>query len=149
MRYGRIPDETVQRLPSYLRAIRLVSERGQTHICSRGLAEIVYASPPQIRKDLSYFGSFGIPGKGYDVEELARHLSGILKLDRPHKAALVGANTVYWPRLRVSTKLTSELSFPARAEDNVVSIGLLAMATATGSGAMPSSEPGPIGTLRA
>lgn len=90
LRYRKAPDETVQRLPSYLRAIRSVSEKGRTCICSEGLAEILHTSPPQIRKDLSYFGSFGTPGKGYEVEELARRLSGILRLDRTHKAALVG-----------------------------------------------------------
>ncbi len=94
MRYKKVPDETIQRLPSYLRAVRLVSEQGQSHICSKGLAEILYTSPPQIRKDLSYFGSFGTPGKGYDVKELARCLRGILRLDRTHKAALVGTGNL-------------------------------------------------------
>jgi len=94
LRYRKVPDETVRRLPSYLRAIRLVSERGQAHICSKGLAEILYTSPPQIRKDLSYFGSFGIPGKGYEVEELSRRLSSILRLDRTHRAALVGTGNL-------------------------------------------------------
>jgi NADH/NAD ratio-sensing transcriptional regulator Rex len=90
LRYRKAPDGTVQRLPSYLRAIRSVSEKGRTCTCSEGLAEILHTSPPQIRKDLSYFGSFGSPGKGYEVEEPARRLSGILRLDRTHKAALVG-----------------------------------------------------------
>lgn len=90
----RVPDETVRRLPSYLRVIRSLSEQGRTCICSKGLAEILHTSPPQIRKDLSYFGSFGTPGKGYDVEALARRLGAILKLDSPHKAALVGAGNL-------------------------------------------------------
>ena len=71
-----------------------MSAQGKTCVCSEGLAEILHASPPQIRKDLSYFGSFGTPGKGYDVEELARCLSGILKLDKPHRAALVGTGNL-------------------------------------------------------
>jgi len=70
--------------------MRSVSEQGRTCICSEGLAEILHARPPQIRKDWSSFGSFGTPGKGYEVEKLARRLSGILKLDEPHRAALVG-----------------------------------------------------------
>ena len=94
MKYREVPDETIRRLPSYLRAIRMVSERGQMCIRSDSLAEILCTKPPQIRKDLSYFGSFGIPGKGYNVEELARRLSGILKLNRGHKAALVGAGNL-------------------------------------------------------
>ncbi len=94
LKYRRVPDETVQRLPSYLRAIRSVLEQGRTCICSEGLAEILHTSPPQIRKDLSYFGSFGTPGKGYDVKELARRLSDILKLDRSHKTALVGTGNL-------------------------------------------------------
>lgn len=94
MRYRKVPDETVQRLPSYLRAIRMVSEQGRTCICSGGLADILHISPPQIRKDLSYFGSFGTPGKGYEVKELARRLSGILRLDKTHRTALVGTGNL-------------------------------------------------------
>jgi len=90
----RVPDETVRRLPSYLRVVRSLSEQGRTCICSKSLAEILHTSPPQIRKDLSYFGTFGTPGKGYDVEALARRLSAILKLDRTRKAALVGAGNL-------------------------------------------------------
>ena len=94
MKYRRVPDETVQRLPSYLRAIRSVLEQGRTCVCSEGLAEILHTSPAQIRKDLSYFGSFGTPGKGYDVEELACRLSDILKLGKRHRTALVGTGNL-------------------------------------------------------
>lgn len=60
-------------------------------------------------------------------------------------AALVGAKTVYSPPLRVSTRFTSGFSLPDRAEVRVLSIGLLEAAVATGSCAIPATDPGPVG----
>jgi len=90
MRLHRIPDETIRRLPTYLQGLLLLSRQGHTRINSRQLAERLRINPPQIRKDLSYFGDFGTPGVGYDIDELSRRLREILSLDRPHRVALVG-----------------------------------------------------------
>ncbi len=60
-------------------------------------------------------------------------------------AALVGANTVYWPLLRVSTRLTFGFSLPESAAVKVDSIGLLDAAVATGSPAIPATDAGPLG----
>jgi len=90
MRYHKIPDEAVRRLPIYLRGLLLFSEQGLQNVSSRKLSELLHISPPQIRKDLSYFGAFGIPGVGYDTAKLAKQIRGILRIDTPNKAALVG-----------------------------------------------------------
>jgi redox-sensing transcriptional repressor len=94
MRYRKIPDETVRRLPVYLRGLQFLSEVGQQSISSQDLADFLGANPPQIRKDFSYFGGFGTPGVGYDIEKLARQIRKILKLDVVHKAALVGVGNL-------------------------------------------------------
>ncbi len=94
MRYHKIPDETIRRLPIYLRGLLFLSEAGQQSVSSRDLADFLGANPPQIRKDFSYFGDFGTRGVGYKVDTLARQIRKILKLDVVHKAALVGVGNL-------------------------------------------------------
>ena len=94
MRYRKIPDETVRRLPIYLRGLLFLSEEGQQSVSSRDLADFLGANPWQIRKDFSYFGGFGTPGVGYKVEKLAKQIKRILKLDVAHRAALVGVGNL-------------------------------------------------------
>ncbi len=89
MRYGKIPDESIRRLPIYLRSL-LLSEQGTQNISSRKLAELTHLNPNKIRKDFSYFGAFGTPGVGYNVAELVKQIRAILKLGPVRKAALVG-----------------------------------------------------------
>lgn len=91
MRYRKIPDETVRRLPQYLRAISLLHEQGQEYVSSKDLADRLHMKSPQIRKDFSYFGAFGIKGTGYPVEALLGQIREILKLNTTQKAALIGA----------------------------------------------------------
>lgn len=94
MRYHKIPDEAVRRLPVYLRALLFSSEQGQGNVSSRDLANFIGVNPWQIRKDFSYFGEFGTPGVGYNIEKLAKEIKKILKLDIAPKAALVGVGNL-------------------------------------------------------
>ncbi len=94
MRYHKVPDETVRRLPIYLRGLMFLSEKNLKGISSRDLADLVGVNPWQIRKDFSYFGEFGTPGVGYNVEKLAKETKRILKLDVVRKAALVGVGNL-------------------------------------------------------
>jgi len=90
MRYHKIPDETVRRLPIYLRGLMVSVDQGREHISSQSLADSVGVDAWQIRKDLSYFGDFGTPGVGYNIERLARGIKKTLRLDVIRRAALVG-----------------------------------------------------------
>jgi redox-sensing transcriptional repressor len=90
MRYHKIPDETVRRLPIYLRGLMVSSDQGREHISSQSLADSVGVDAWQIRKDLSYFGDFGTPGVGYNIEKLAKGIKKTLRLDVIRRAALVG-----------------------------------------------------------
>jgi len=90
MRYHKIPDETVRRLPIYLRGLMVSADQGHQHISSQDLADFVGVHSWQIRKDFSYFGDFGTRGVGYNIEKLAREIKRILRLDVIRQAALVG-----------------------------------------------------------
>jgi len=94
MRYHRIPDETIRRLPIYLRGLLFSSEQGRESISSRDLADFVGVNSWQIRKDFSYFGGFGTRGIGYNTEKLVKQIKRILKLDVVKKAALVGVGNL-------------------------------------------------------
>src|SRR5437899_12571729 len=85
----RIPDATVARLPVYLRSL-LELGGGVTTVSSERLAEMAGANAAQVRKDLSYLGSYGTRGVGYDVELLIFQISRELGLTQDWSAAIVG-----------------------------------------------------------
>jgi redox-sensing transcriptional repressor len=91
MKYRRIPEETIRRMPRYLRAFSTLGGQEQEYLSSRQLADYLHLNPPQIRKDLSYFGDFGTRGVGYPVSQTAEQIRKILKLDAAQKAVLIGA----------------------------------------------------------
>ncbi|MBN2457181.1 MAG: redox-sensing transcriptional repressor Rex [Sedimentisphaerales bacterium] len=90
MKFHKIPNETIQRLPMYLRVLQLLYKQGTNNISSLKLGEFLDVNSWQARKDFSYFGSFGTPGVGYDVKKLVRQISKILKLNVAQKVALIG-----------------------------------------------------------
>jgi len=94
MRYHRIPDETVRRLPVYLRGAIHLSQQGMENVSSDELATMLGVKAWQIRKDFSYFGDFGTPGVGYELKILIKHINKILRLNTGHKAALVGVGNL-------------------------------------------------------
>ena len=67
---------------------------GVQTISSQALAEQFHLNAAQIRKDLAYFGEFGVRGVGYYVKELRRHLRQILGLDRQLRVAIIGAGNL-------------------------------------------------------
>ncbi|MHC5142828.1 MAG: redox-sensing transcriptional repressor Rex [Planctomycetota bacterium] len=91
MKYHKIPEETIRRMPMYLRAFSMLKTENQDTISSNHLAERLHLNPPQIRKDLSYFGAFGTRGIGYPVSSTAKQIRSILKLNVTQKATLIGA----------------------------------------------------------
>lgn len=94
MRYRRIPNETIRRLPVYLRGAMHLSQEGIESVSSKDLADLLGVNPWQIRKDFSHFGDFGTPGVGYKPSHLIRRINKILHLDTGHKAALVGVGNL-------------------------------------------------------
>ena len=85
---------TVRRLSLYLQFLDQCERQGTATVSSGALAERGGASPAQVRKDLSFFGSFGRRGVGYSVPRLAGRLREILGLVRRYRVVLVGAGRV-------------------------------------------------------
>ena len=90
----RIADSTVRRLSAYLRFLEDFESRGLSTISSDELARRCGTTSAQVRKDLSFFGSFGKRGLGYSVPELAGRLREILGLGRQWKVIIIGAGKI-------------------------------------------------------
>lgn len=90
----RIADSTVRRLSAYLRFLEDFEGRGLTTISSEELARRGGTTSAQVRKDLSFFGSFGKRGLGYSVPELKKELREILGLGREWRVVIVGAGKI-------------------------------------------------------
>jgi redox-sensing transcriptional repressor len=89
-RLPKIPEMTVRRLSVYTRCLLQLEEDGVKTISSQELAERFNLNSAQVRKDLAYFGEFGVRGIGYYVSGLKAELHRILGLDRSWPIALVG-----------------------------------------------------------
>jgi len=90
MKKIQIPEDTVKRLSLYLRNLKYLAKEGVETISSEALAQDIYVSAAQVRKDLSYFGDFGTRGVGYSVRNLISKIESILGLDKRWSLALIG-----------------------------------------------------------
>ena len=86
----KIPEMTIRRLSVYTRCLLQLEEDGVKTVSSTELAERFSLNSAQVRKDLAYFGEFGVRGIGYYVSGLKAELQRILVLDREWAVALVG-----------------------------------------------------------
>jgi redox-sensing transcriptional repressor len=90
----RIADSTVRRLSIYLGFLEDAQDRGVLTTSSDDLAKLGGTTSAQVRKDLSFFGSFGKRGLGYSVPELASRVREILGLGREWRVCIVGAGNI-------------------------------------------------------
>src|SRR5438132_6437950 len=90
----QVSELTTNRLSIYLRCLNELDASGVQTISSQGLADQFHLNAAQIRKDLAYFGEFGVRGVGYYVKELRRHLRQILGLDQKLRVAIMGAGNL-------------------------------------------------------
>jgi len=91
MKSEKISELTTARLSVYLRCLNALHAAGIKTISSQSLAQQFNLNSAQIRKDLGYFGEFGVRGVGYYVDDLRDHITKILGLDRPHRVGIIGA----------------------------------------------------------
>src|SRR5207247_7969273 len=91
MKREKISELTTNRLSVYLRCLNELNAAGIKTISSQELAEQFNLNSAQIRKDLGYFGEFGVRGTGYFIDDLREHLIKILGLDKPHRVGIIGA----------------------------------------------------------
>ncbi|MGH7522953.1 MAG: redox-sensing transcriptional repressor Rex [Gemmatimonadales bacterium] len=111
----KIADSTVRRLAIYLRFLEEFERQGSDTLSSEALAGRAGTTSAQVRKDLSFFGSFGKRGLGYDVHALAAQLRNILGLTRRYRVMLVGAG-------RLAGALVQYAEFSARGFDIVAAV---------------------------
>ncbi len=90
----RISESTIHRLSQYYRALSVLEKENYETVSSKELAKREKLTPAQVRKDLSFFGSFGTRGLGYPVKELRTQIASILGLDRSWRVALVGVGNI-------------------------------------------------------
>lgn len=89
-----ISELTINRLSIYLRCLDQLERENVLTVSSQELAERFHLNSAQIRKDLAYFGEFGIRGVGYNVAQLKEHLINILGLNEERRAVIVGAGNL-------------------------------------------------------
>jgi redox-sensing transcriptional repressor len=100
----KISELTTNRLSVYLRCLNEIAATGAKTVSSRALADKFHLNSAQIRKDLAYFGEFGVRGVGYTVDGLRSNLIRILGLDKEHRVGIIGAG-------RLGTALTDYYGF--------------------------------------
>jgi redox-sensing transcriptional repressor len=89
-----IPRATIQRMAVYIQVLEGLARDGATVVSSEALARTCSVNPSQIRKDLAYFGEFGVRGVGYYVQDLITSIKQSLGVDRVWKTALVGVGNL-------------------------------------------------------
>ncbi|MET0752515.1 MAG: redox-sensing transcriptional repressor Rex, partial [Pyrinomonadaceae bacterium] len=104
MKVEKISELTTNRLSVYLRCLNELAAEGAKTVSSDKLAKQFHLNSAQIRKDLAYFGEFGVRGVGYYVEDLRVHLTKILGLNKKHCVGIIGAG-------RLGTALTDYYGF--------------------------------------
>jgi redox-sensing transcriptional repressor len=120
----KIPSIAISRLSVYARNLAVLDEKGVEVISSGGLADICRVNPAQIRKDLAYFGEFGVRGVGYYVKELLFEISRILGADRQWRLALVGVGNLGWALLRHVRFVNEGYTFVAAFDKRPKRIGV-------------------------
>ena len=90
----RIPEATVARLPLYYRALLETADHGVGTVSSQRLAELAGVNAAKVRKDLSYLGSYGTRGVGYDVAHLLHEISRELGLTHDWPVVIVGVGNL-------------------------------------------------------
>lgn len=90
----KISDSTVRRMSQYYRTLTRLIDQGLETISSEKLAKIENITSAQVRKDLSFFGSFGKRGLGYNVGDLRKEIGKILGLNHAWKVGVVGGGNI-------------------------------------------------------
>ncbi|MDR1961394.1 MAG: redox-sensing transcriptional repressor Rex, partial [Gracilibacteraceae bacterium] len=94
MKLTKIPVATIMRMSVYLRYLDKLDHNNTETVSSSSIAKAVGASADQVRKDLAYFGCFGIRSVGYNIKALMHQIKKILNLDGKWRIAIVGAGNL-------------------------------------------------------
>jgi redox-sensing transcriptional repressor len=123
MKFAKIPMATINRLSIYLRNLDELIVNDVEVISSERLAKQCGVNPAQIRKDLAYFGEFGVRGVGYRVKDLYSQIQEILGLNRPWNMALFGVGNLGSALIRHANFLKHGYRFVAAFDVDAEKIG--------------------------
>ena len=123
MKFAKIPMATINRLSIYLRNLDELLANDIDVISSEKLAKQCGVNPAQIRKDLAYFGEFGVRGVGYRVEDLNSHIKEILGLNRKWNMALFGVGNLGSALIRHANFLKHGYRFVAAFDVDSAKVG--------------------------
>ncbi len=87
----KIPDIVIKRLPVYYRFLTNLNQMGISRVSSTDLGKKIGITSSQVRQDFFNFGSFGLQGYGYDVDQLRQEIGNILGLSTRHAMIIIGA----------------------------------------------------------
>ncbi len=90
LKYSKIPEATIRRLSRYSRCLEELEEKSEKVVSSAQLASKCAVNSAQVRKDLAYFGEFGIRGVGYYVKDLLGDIKRILGSNKEWRMAVIG-----------------------------------------------------------
>ena len=90
MKFSKVPEATIRRLSRYSRCLEQLQAKGQQVVSSAELASKCAVNAAQVRKDLAYFGQFGIRGVGYSAGDLLLDIKRILGADKEWRMTIIG-----------------------------------------------------------
>jgi len=120
---SKIPDATIERISIYSRPLEKLLEVGILVVSSEKLAQLWKVNPAQVRKDLSYFGEFGVRGIGYSVQDLLKEIQKILVSDREWRLGIAGMGNMGTALVRHENFLKRGYKFVAAFDSDEQKIG--------------------------
>lgn len=91
---NRISDNTIRRIPRYLRCLNELEQQGNSRASSAQIGAQMNATASQVRQDLSHFGNYGMQGYGYNIDSLRKNIREILGTNVEHTAVMVGIGSL-------------------------------------------------------
>jgi redox-sensing transcriptional repressor len=119
----KIPDATIERVAQYLRPLEDLIKQDVDVVSSDKLAEMCKVNPAQVRKDLSFFGEFGVRGVGYNVFDLIIEIKKILASDREWKLGIAGLDDMGMALVQHKNFLNRGYKFVAAFDSDPKKIG--------------------------
>jgi redox-sensing transcriptional repressor len=120
---AKIPRATITRLSLYYRQLELLEFDGYRMVSSDKLAWLCQVNPAQVRKDLGYFGEFGVRGVGYDVRDLQKEIKRILAVNRDWNMGIVGIGNLGSSLLQHQNFQARGFNFVAAFDSDEAKIG--------------------------
>jgi redox-sensing transcriptional repressor len=123
VKFAKIPSIAISRLSIYARNLELLDQKGVEVVSSGRIADLCGVNPAQIRKDLAYFGQFGVRGVGYYVKELLIEIRKILGMDGDWRLGLLGVGNLGSALLRHAQYVDQGYGFVAAFDRKPKRIG--------------------------